>query len=183
MFIQSKLDLLQPIPGDEPIMYVDSKISRSREESVQKRYYQRGYHKKTGKYASAVEHLIETNCSQGEDDTNNTPKTSNRTIDLSKVDFGYNLQLPPTDTPPENSMIDGENQVGDSTDVIPRELKNKITSVPLSEEYTVSIDGDYVGYNDVVNRITAMYAKIGSYNNGDIDVDWFEVLDILSVQI
>ena len=131
MFIQSKLDLLQPIPGDEPIMYVDSNISRSREESVQKRYYQRGYHKKTGKYASAVEHLIETNCSQGEDDTNNTPKTSNRTIDLSKVDFGCELQLPSTDTPPENS-----NQVKNSTYLITREIKGTITSIPLSEEYT-----------------------------------------------
>ena len=28
-----------------------------------------------------------------------------------------------------------------------------------------------------------MYAKLGSYNNGDINVDWFEVLDILSVWI
>ena len=88
MFLQSKLDKLKPTPGDEPIMYVDSKMSRSREESVQKCYYQQGYHKKTGKYARAVAQLVETNCSNGEDDTNKTPKTSNRTIDLLKVDFG-----------------------------------------------------------------------------------------------
>ena len=136
-----------------------------------------------GKYASAVEHLIETNCSQGEDDTNNTPKTSNRTIDLSKVDFGYKLLIPPTDSPPENTIIDKKNQVQNSTELIPREIKNSITSVPLSEEYTVSIDGDYFGYDDVVNRINTMDAKLGSFNNGDINVDWFEVLDISSVWI
>ena len=35
----------------------------------------------------AIANLVATNCSHGEDDNNNTPKASNRTIDLSKVDF------------------------------------------------------------------------------------------------
>ena len=65
-------------------------------------------------------------------------------------------------------------------ELIPRELENTITSVPLSEEYTFSIDPYYAGYNDVVNRINA---KLGNYNNGNLDIDWFDVLDILSVQI
>ena len=53
----------------------------------------------------AIARLVTINCSNGEDENHNTPKASNRTIDLSKVDFGCELQLPPTDTPPENSKI------------------------------------------------------------------------------
>ena len=74
---------------------------------VQKGFYQRGYHKKTGKYAQAVAHLAETNRSIGEDNPDEIPKASNRTIDVSKVDFDYKLQLPITNVPSENSVIDG----------------------------------------------------------------------------
>ena len=70
IFLLSKLDTLKSIagdeipgdePGDEPNLYINSKMSR--QESVQKRFYQCGYHKKTGKCARAVPHLVETNCS------------------------------------------------------------------------------------------------------------------------
>ena len=80
-------------------------------------------------------------------------------------------------------MIDGENQFEHSTYLIPRELQNTSTSIPLSEEYTVSIDGDYVGYDDLVNRINTMDVQLRTYNNGDINVDWFDVIYISSFQI
>ena len=32
-----------------------------------------------------------------------------------------------------------------------------------------------------MNRINAMDAKLGTYNNGNLDIYWFDVLDILSV--
>ena len=75
-------------------MYVDSK--RSKQDSIQKRFYLQGLHKKTGKYAQAIAHSIGDNNSIGKEDPNKTPKTSNRTIDISKVDFTYKLQFPET---------------------------------------------------------------------------------------
>ena len=55
--------------------------------------------------------------------------------------------------------------------------------VPLLEEYTVSINGDYSGYNDVVNRINTIDAQLREYNNGDLQINWYDVLDIYSVRI
>ena len=40
----------------------------------------------------------------------------NRNIDVSKVDFDYQLKLPTTNVTPENSVIDGKNQVGKSNE-------------------------------------------------------------------
>ena len=45
------------------------------------------------------------------------------------------------------------------------------------------IDGDYSGYNDVVNRINVMDAQLGEYNNGELQIDWYDVLDISLVRI
>ena len=40
----------------------------------------------------------------------------------------------------------------------------EISTIPLSEEYTVSIDGDYVVYDGIINRINAMDNIFGSYD-------------------
>ena len=58
-------------------------------------------------------------------------------------------------------------------------------SVPLLEEYTFSIVGDYSGYKykDVVNRTNAMEAKLGTSNNVELDIYWLDVFYISSVQI
>ena len=55
VFLQRKLSQWKTIPGDEPIMYVNSQTLR--QESVKKHFCQCGFHKKTGKYSQAVAHL------------------------------------------------------------------------------------------------------------------------------
>ena len=63
--------------------------------------------------------------------------TSYHVLQVFPVDFGCALQLSPTDTPPENSKIKSKiNQVENSTSLIKREIKDAITPIPLSEEYT-----------------------------------------------
>ena len=68
-----KLSQWKPVPGDEPIGYVDSQ--KSRQESVQNRFYQRELSKKIGigRYARSITHLAETNYSIGKDDPNKLP--------------------------------------------------------------------------------------------------------------
>ena len=55
-------------------------------------------------------------------------------------------------------MIDGENQIRETNDykfistLLPRKIENTINLVPLLEEYSVSIDGDYSGYNTFLSN-------------------------------
>ena len=76
------------IPGDEPIDFIDTQIFK--QYSVQKRFYQKGLHKRQGKFSRALPHLLETNkLSQisSDDRLVATPVTSNKTIDMSHIDF------------------------------------------------------------------------------------------------
>lgn len=43
-----------------------------------------------------------------------------------------------------------------TTALLLTEIKSTMKSVPLLDECSVSIDGDYSSYNDVVNRINVM---------------------------
>ena len=157
---------------------------KSKKDSIQKHFYLWGIHKKTGKYARAIAHLNNNNNSIGKEYSDKAPKTSNRTIDLSKVDFTYKLQFPKANGQQDDSKIDEEDKIRESSDnidnkaLLPREIKNVIQLVPLLEKYTVSIDGDYLGYSDVVNRINAIDAQLGEHNNGDLEINWYDVLDI-----
>ena len=64
----------------------------------------------------------------------------------------YKLHLLPTNIQRESSITDGGIQTRKSninkskitTDLLPREIKNNIKLVPLSEKNTSSIDGDYI---------------------------------------
>ena len=68
-----KLSKWKLIHGDEPIKYVNSQTSK--QEYVQKQWYQ---------------------CGLNKDDPDKTPKTFNKTIDISKIIFEYKLSLPTT---------------------------------------------------------------------------------------
>ena len=189
-----KVKPLHSIPGDEPIKFVATQMSKqnliqSKQDSIQQHFYLRGLHKKCGRYAQAVDHLVATTSNSSDSrvgkDQDKTPITSNRTIDLSNVDLTYKIQVPTLNNKPEDSKIKetDNNDNKYDTNLLPREIENAIKSVPLSEEYTISLDGDYAGYNDVVNRIKVMDMELGDYNNGDLGIDWYDVLDISSVRI
>ena len=46
------------IPGNEPITYIDTQISK--QQAVQKRFYQQGLHKQQGKISRILSHLLES---------------------------------------------------------------------------------------------------------------------------
>ena len=74
------------IPGDEPIHYIDTITKK--QQSVQKRFYQKGLHKRQGRFSRALVHLLETNkLASSDDESVATPVTSNKTIDMSHIDF------------------------------------------------------------------------------------------------
>ena len=76
------------IPGDEPLHYIDTQTSK--QQSVQKWFYQKGLHKQQGKFSRALSHLLETNKlsqTSSDDELVATPVTSNKTIDMSHIDF------------------------------------------------------------------------------------------------
>ena len=87
---------LQPIqssfvPGDEPLKYIDSQ--HSKQVAVQKRFYQKGLYKQKGRFSRALTHLLETNKISSDDDSTDTPITSNNsTIDMSNIDFNIPLK-------------------------------------------------------------------------------------------
>ena len=168
----------KPIPGDEQIMYED--LNRSKQDSTQKHFYLQGLHSKSGRYTRAIDHLIFHYDSLSKDDHDKTPKTSNRNVTLSKVDFPYKIQLTNTNDQRDDSDIDEENQFRDSSDneyfpiFLPREIQNIIKLVHLLEDYTILIDGNYSSDN-------AMDVQHGEYS--DLEINWSAMLDISSVNI
>ena len=74
------------VPGDESLKYIDSQ--HSKQVAVQKRFYQKGLYKQNGRFSRALTHLLETNKISSDDDSTDTPITSNNSkIDMSNIDF------------------------------------------------------------------------------------------------
>ena len=77
------------IPDDEPLKYVDSQ--HSKQEAVQKQFYQKCLYKQQGRFSRGLTHLLEINKvwqTSSDDDSTSTPVTSNNsTIDMSNVGF------------------------------------------------------------------------------------------------
>ena len=92
-FQQQQQQQLEPIlstfiPGDEPIDFIDTQTSK--QQSIQKRFYQKGLHKWQERFSRALLLLLETNkLSQTSSDDELFAKLvkSNKTIDMSHIDF------------------------------------------------------------------------------------------------
>ena len=78
--------MIEKVQGEEPTKYVDSKTSK--EESIQKRFYIRGLHKKQGRFSHDVDHIVSSQVKYDEDDNHTTITESTRnTRDMPNVDF------------------------------------------------------------------------------------------------
>ena len=95
-------------------MYED--LNRSKQDSIQKRFYLQGLRSKSQTYTQAIDHLLVHNDSLSKEDHDKILKTSNRSIDLSKVDFTYKIQLTNPNDQRDDSDIDEENQFRESSD-------------------------------------------------------------------
>ena len=88
--IRAKDLKIDKVIGDEPTKYFDSKTSR--EESTQKRFYMRGLHKKQGRFARAVDHLIGGKDDR-ECDEEVVDEISCGLIDMSSINVGNKKSL------------------------------------------------------------------------------------------
>ena len=173
------------IPGDEPIHYIDAITKK--QQSVQKRFYQKGLHKKQGRFSRALVHLLETNKSASSDDESvATTVTSNKTIDMSHIDFNQNSHQLSTLTLKEmNAKLSTAEPSPEPSEVsiqVPTIITDPIQSVSTSDHQLNPIDGNDF-YNEVINRIDVMDEILDGHNNGDTDIDWYDVVDISAVRV
>ena len=161
------------IPGDEPIHYIDAITKK--QQSVQKRFYQKGLHKKQGRFSRALVHLLETNKSASSDDESvATPVTSNKTIDMSHIDFnkGPSQASSLTSTMIKEKLSSQEPSPVPSEEPIqvPTIITDSIQSVSTSDHQINLMDGNDF-YHEVINRIEVMYEILDGHNNGDTNID------------
>ena len=65
---------------------------------------------------------------------------------------------------------------------VPTIITDSIQSVSISDHQLNPIDGNDF-YHEVINRIEVMNEILDGHNNGDTDIDWYDVVDISAVQI
>ena len=184
---QEKLQPLQSsfVPGDEPLKFIDSQ--HSKQVAVQKRFYQKGLYKQKGRFSRALTHLLETNKLSSDDDSIDTPVTSNNsTIDMSNIDFNIPSKKLKVMIPPQSlkSRSDFCDYLFQDKDSIPKEITDTIQSVHIEkDEHVLDPILGSDSYTNVINCIEVMDDALGEFNNGDLDTDWYDVVDISAVRL
>ena len=154
----------------------------SKQVAVQKRFY---LYKQKGRFSRALTHLLETNKISSDDDSTDTPITSNNsTIDMSNIDFNIPLKKLNVMIPPQSlkSRSDFCDYLFRDEDSIPREITDTIQSVRTGEHVLDPLLGSD-SYTNVINRIEVMDNELGEFNNGDLDTEWYVVVDISAVRL
>ena len=177
---QEKLQPLQSsfIPGDEPFKYSDSQ--HSKQVAVQKQFY------KKGRFSRALTHLLETNKLSSDDDSTATPVTSNNsTIDMFDIEFNIPLKklklkviIPLQYLKSRSDFCDYLFQ--DETS-IPKEITDTIQSLTNNNDLNPLLGS--ASYTNAINSIEVMNNELGEFNNGDLDIDWYDVVDISAVRL
>ena len=181
---QEKLQPLQSsfVPGDEPLKFIDSQ--HSKQVAVQKRFYQKGLYKQKGRFLRALTHILETNKLSSDDDSIATPVTSNNsTIDISNIDFNIpskklKVMIPPQSPKSRSDFCDNLFQDEAS---IPKEIMDTIQLFTDDNDLNPLLESD--SYTNVIYCIEVMDNELGKFNNGDLDTDWYDVVDISAVRL
>ena len=132
----------------------------------------------------ALKHLLETNKLSSDDDSIATPVTSNNsTIDMLNIDFNIppkKLQviIPPQSLESRSDLCDYLFQ--DKTS-IPKEITNTIQLLTDNNDQNPLLGSD--SYTNVINFIEVMDNELGEFNNGDLNTDWYDVVDIPAVRL
>ena len=65
---------------------------------------------------------------------------------------------------------------------IPKEIPDTIQLVKTDDNDLNPLLGSD-SYINVINRIEVMDNELGEFNNGDLDTDWYDVVDISAVRL
>ena len=66
--------------------------------------------------------------------------------------------------------------------LIPRQITDSVQQLNTTEHNINTLDGND-SYTAVINRIKVMDNELGDNNNGDSDIDWYDVVDISAVRL
>ena len=115
-----------------------------------------------------------------------TPVTSNKTIDMSHINFNkgphWLSSLTSNEIKEKLSSLEPSPAPSEEPIQLPTIITDSIQSVSTSDHQLNSIDGNDF-YHEVINRIEVMDEILDGHNNGDTNVDWYDVVDISAVQI
>ena len=128
---------------------------------------------------------METNKISSDDDSTDTPITSNNsTIDMSNIDFNIPSKKLKVMIPPQSliSRSDFCDYLFQDDGSIPKEITDSIQSVQTNVDNLNPLLGSD-SYTNVINRIEEMDNELGEFNNGDIDTEWYDVVDISAVRL
>lgn len=169
------------------LIFFDTQTSK--QQAFQKRFYQQALHQQQGKFSQVLSHLLENDKLwqiSSDEESDETPVTSNRTIDMSNIDFNTSL----TQASSLTSNIIEKKQLLQEPSRIPSEKPTQIPSIITDSVQSLStfdhqlnpLDGNEF-YCEFINQIEIMDEIIDGNNNGDTDVDWYEAVDISAVRI
>lgn len=139
-------------------------------------------YKQKRKISRALSQLLEIHslCQQhSDDDSVDTPVTSNTTIDISKINF--NIPSKKTKVIISSSALKSKSKfceyLFDEEKTIPEEITNSVQLLNATEYNLNTLNGSD-SYTLVLNCIKVMDDELGDNNNGDFDIDWYDVVDI-----
>ena len=103
------------------------------------------------------------------------------TIIIMIISLGMMLMLPPQSL---KSRSDFCAYLFQDKDSIPKEITDTIHSVHIEkDEHVLDPILGSDSYTNVINRIEVMDDALGEFNNGDLDTDWYDVVDISAVRL
>ena len=103
---------------------------------------------------------------------------------MSNIDFNIPSKKLKVVIPPQSlkSRSDFCDYLFQDEDSIPKEITDTIQSVHIGkDEHVLDPILGSDSYTNVINRIEVMNNELGEFNNGDLDNNWYDVVDISAV--
>ena len=102
---------------------------------------------------------------------------------MSNIDFNIPLKKLKVMIPPQSlkSRSDFCDYLFQDEISIPKEITDSIQLVTDNSDSNPLLESD--SYTNVINCIEVMDDVLGEFNNGDLDTDWYDVVDISAVRL
>lgn len=119
-----------------------------------------------------------------DEDSVDTPVTSNSTIDMSTIDFDIPAKKEKVVIP--QSALKSKSKfcefLFEEEKSIPSIITDSVQQLNSTGHNINTLDGNN-SYTAVINQIKVMDNELGDNNNGDSDIDWYGVVDISAVRL
>ena len=102
---------------------------------------------------------------------------------MSNIDFNISLKKLKVVIPPQalKSRSDFCDYLFQDEASIPKEITDSIQSFTNNSESNPLLEKNT--YTNVINCIEVMDEELGEFNNGDLDTEWYDVVDISAVRL